>query len=369
MDPRKRNIFKPQNENFEIVPNIKEILQSLRISEDGYYKVLSISDDSDFQIHLRRPPNSCFVNNYFDEGLMAWKANIDIQPVFNHYKAVTYMCAYFSKSEDETSEAMKQAAKEAFKSNKTNIEQMRSVARVYATKRQCSVQEAVYILMPELWLRKTFPGVIFANSNLPENRFRICRSKEEIDELPEDSADIFKRNMIDRYIDGPTSTFLNGRYSILDGFCYAEFVAHYYLLPKNSNDSVNDNQPTVLQELILEVNHTACNYPGTIPLMNSKEKLKCRQVKAVLRYHVPNHHKFPKKYAHHLLFMFYPFRNEQRLISDNSGTYSEKLQEPGVIENQSPLCNKAHNSKSKRSKISSARVIVNTYLNYMILKF
>ena len=77
---------------------------------------------------------------------------------------------------------------------------MRSVARAYATKRECSVQEAVYILMPELWLRRTFPGVIFANSNLPENRFRICRSKEEIDELPEDSVDIFKRNMIDRYI-------------------------------------------------------------------------------------------------------------------------------------------------------------------------
>ena len=101
------------------------------------------------------------------------------------------MCAYFSKSEDETSEAMKQAAKEALKSNKTNIEQMRSVARAYATKRECSVQEAVYILMPELWLRKTFPGVIFANSNLTENRFRVCRSKEEIEELPEDIVLIF----------------------------------------------------------------------------------------------------------------------------------------------------------------------------------
>ena len=36
------------------------------------------------------------------------------------------MCAYFSKSEDEASEAMKQAAKEALNTNKTNIEQMRS---------------------------------------------------------------------------------------------------------------------------------------------------------------------------------------------------------------------------------------------------
>ena len=332
LDPKKRNILKPQNDNFEEVLNIKEILEELKISEDDYYKALSISDDSDFQIHLKRPPNSCFVNNYFDEGLIAWKANIDIQPVFNHYKAVTYMCAYFSKSEDETSEAMKQAAKEAFNSNKNNIEQMRSIARAYANKRECSVQEAVYILMPELWLRKTFPGVIFANSNLPENRFRICRSKEEIDELPEDSTDIFKRNMIDRYIDRPNHTFSSGKFSILDTFCFAEFVAHYYLLPKNSNDSVNDSQPTVLQELLLEVNHSACNYPSTIPLMNSKEKLKCRQVKAVLRYHVPNRHKFPEKYAHHLLFMFYPFRNEHGLKSDNTGTYAEKLQEPGIID-------------------------------------
>ena len=289
LDPRKRNILNPLNDNFEQIPNIEDILQELHISEVDYYKALSISTDSDFQMYLKRPPNSCFVNNYFDEGLIAWKANIDIQPVFNHYKAVTYMCAYFSKSEDETSEAMKQAAKEAFNSGKTNIEQMRAIARAYANKRECSVQEAVYILMPELWLRKTFRSgsVIFANSNIPENRFRICRSKEEIAELPEDSIDIFKRNMIDRYIDRPNHTFQNGKFAALDSFCYAEFLAHYYLLPKTSYESVNDSQPTVLQELLLEINHTACNYPSTIPVMNSKEKLKCRQVRAVLRYYVP----------------------------------------------------------------------------------
>ena len=36
-----------------------------------------------------------------------------MQRVFNQEKAVTYMCAYFSKAEDETSEAMKRAAKAA----------------------------------------------------------------------------------------------------------------------------------------------------------------------------------------------------------------------------------------------------------------
>ena len=38
------------------------------------------------------------------------------------------MCAYFSKSEDETSEAMKQATKEAVTTSKSKFEQMKAIA-------------------------------------------------------------------------------------------------------------------------------------------------------------------------------------------------------------------------------------------------
>ena len=72
--------------------------------------------------------------------------------------------------------------------------------------------------MPELWLRKSFLGVVFADSNLPENRYRMCRSKKDIDELPEDSCDVFKCNMIDRYIDRPNIAILGGKYKMLDTF-------------------------------------------------------------------------------------------------------------------------------------------------------
>ena len=90
-----------------------------------------ISDDNDFQIHYKRPPNSCFVNNYFCDGLMAWEDNLDIQPVFNHYKAVAYMCACFSKSENECSVAMKQAVRDAFENRLNNYEQMKSATNAY----------------------------------------------------------------------------------------------------------------------------------------------------------------------------------------------------------------------------------------------
>ena len=79
------------------------------------------------------------------------------------------MCAYFSKAEDETSEAMKQAAKEAPNARKTEFETMKAIAKAYSTKTECSVQEALYHILPELWLRKIFPKVIFLNSNMPES--------------------------------------------------------------------------------------------------------------------------------------------------------------------------------------------------------
>ena len=120
------------------------------------------------------------MNNYFCDGLMAWEASMDIQLVFNHYKAVAYMCAYLSKSEIECSVLMKQAAQDAFEKELDNYEQMKSVANAYINKNECSIQECVYHILPGQWLRKTFPGVIFSNSNVPEQYCRVCLNENKI---------------------------------------------------------------------------------------------------------------------------------------------------------------------------------------------
>jgi len=107
LNPWYNNILRPDEPNYNRPETIEEILENLDITKEEYEKALSISPDSGFQIHFRRLPNSCFINNYFAEDLMAWEANIDIQSVLDYYKAVSYMCAYLSKAEDEPSEAMK----------------------------------------------------------------------------------------------------------------------------------------------------------------------------------------------------------------------------------------------------------------------
>ena len=57
---------------------------------------------------------------------------------------------------------------------------MKAISQAYAFNRECSVQEDGYHSLPEFWLRKVFPGVIYANTNIQENRFRILRSQQEV---------------------------------------------------------------------------------------------------------------------------------------------------------------------------------------------
>ena len=89
------NNLDPNSKSFSNDLLIQEILSSMGITEDDYYWALSISPDNDYEIHLKRSTGSCFVNNYNPVLLKAWEANLDIQPVHNYFKALTYMTAYF----------------------------------------------------------------------------------------------------------------------------------------------------------------------------------------------------------------------------------------------------------------------------------
>ena len=94
LNPATKNFYNPSQYFYEPALSIDEILSHLKLTRAEYEDALSISDDNSFQTHTKRPPNSCFLNSYFADGLLAWEANLDIQPVYNHYKAISYMCTY-----------------------------------------------------------------------------------------------------------------------------------------------------------------------------------------------------------------------------------------------------------------------------------
>ena len=50
----------------------------------------------------------------------------------------------------------------------------------------------------------------------------MTKTQEELDELDDDSTDIFKSNIVERYIIRPTSI------ALVDSMCLAQFAAYYY---------------------------------------------------------------------------------------------------------------------------------------------
>ena len=173
---------------------------------------------------------------------------------------------------------MKQALKESLEKDAGSYKQMKSAAHAYSSKRECSLQETVYQVMPELWLKKVFPGVLYANSNIPEKRVKMMLSKKEISQLPKDCTDTYKRNMVNRYM-------IRLKDSIFEHLFYALFIKRYQLQPKPSE---NDSQPGVLDDKLFEANHSTTNsYPDAL-ILSSGEILHYRKGELVLWYHVYN---------------------------------------------------------------------------------
>lgn len=104
------------------------------------------------------------------------------------------MCSNLSKQEDEFSHAIEQVLTEFIEEN---LDKRHTLA--YATKIECSKKKAVYQVIPEFWLRKIFPGYIYANINTPEKRFTMMSNQKGISNLPDESMEILKKTILGRY--------------------------------------------------------------------------------------------------------------------------------------------------------------------------
>ena len=88
------------------------------------------------------------------------------------------------------------------------------------------VHKNVYHCTPELWLRKIFPATAFVRTDLPDKRLRVTKSQQNLEELDDESTDIFKSNIIEKYTIRPLNI------PAVNDLCLTEFVAYYYRVSK-----------------------------------------------------------------------------------------------------------------------------------------
>lgn len=109
----------------------------------------------------------------------------------------------------------------------------------------------------------------------------ICKKKgfypEDLSQRPHQSINIFKCDKLDQYINHPD----------------------------------NNYPPEELKDKLIEGNHKfQTSYPKAIPLLSSKDKIKCCKSQVVLKLHIPNRHTDPVDYYCHVVFLFFPFWKE-----------------------------------------------------------
>ena len=95
--PAKVNVLDPSKENYQRHSTIKEILLELSISSDEHNSACFTSEDNNYKVNFIRPPNSCFVSNYFSDGIKDWQANMDIQQFVMNIKLL-HICAPTSQN-------------------------------------------------------------------------------------------------------------------------------------------------------------------------------------------------------------------------------------------------------------------------------
>ena len=89
----------------------------------------------------------------------------------------------------------------------------------------------------------------------------------------------------------------------------------------------------MLTENLIEFQHTSENQESSLPekitLTDTNETMKRRKVKAVITHHTPNKSNEPEKLFHHLLMLYYPWRDESKLLHSDD-TYASKYYEPDI---------------------------------------
>ena len=101
------------------------------------------------------------------------------------------------------------------------LKKITAVVNAYLNKNECSVQECVYHALLGQWLKRTFRGVIFANSSIPEKGFFSVKMKIWFCQRIQKTYS--SENLIDRYNDLPNITSFSGKNRFLILFITQNF--------------------------------------------------------------------------------------------------------------------------------------------------
>ena len=281
----------------------EEFLKEIETTEEEYKKLISISQKGRVLI-LKRDVKERFINNYNDEMLLAWNANMDIQLALDPFAVISYIVNYVSKDETGMTSFLKEAL--AATSDKDTSEKLKALKTAYLTHRQMGASEAVYRVVPNMRLKDSNITCTFVNSGFPQNRssfFKKMKDDETLDENEHEEEEVeFEENEVDVdfglvKLQGRPGKFKQAvsvidRYSArpqsLKSMCLSQFAISYTYAQKSKlpKSVVFDDDGVSIQKSKESIFNTDEFLPQYIDLSSKNlGVLRLRSFPAILRIH------------------------------------------------------------------------------------
>ena len=231
----------------------------------------------------KREPNARWVNQYNEEMIRAWDANMDIQFVLDSYACAKYLMSYTTKPEREMSLLLQETHKECREGNMSVREEMKKLTGTFFNHRQVSVQEAIYraTKMPLVYSSR---GFVFVPAH--SNSCRFLKSQKILKEMDPEDDNIYMSNLADKYFDRPDDPEFD--------ICLADFSSQYEIISINRNVK---NPKTPIK---------------TLKTLHFAVKKRCGR-HAIIRYPYFNLETDRENYFENLLSLYLPIRSRNDL--------------------------------------------------------
>ncbi|XP_061393643.1 uncharacterized protein LOC133329165 [Musca vetustissima] len=201
---------------------------------------------------------------------------------------------------------LRDAVEEIRAGNHSIKQKLQHIAHKFISGTEISAQEATYCCLG-MRLSESSNAEVYINTGRPEERVFLLRPREQLQNLPPDSSDIYAVGILEHYVQRPDE---------LEHICLADFAANYkYSKSRRSNNREADYEeqdPEENAEQILRIFKLKDN-SGFV-----QEKIKPHVIR-YRRYNVNTHR---SDYFRELVMLFHPWRNEELdlLHNDNEAT-------------------------------------------------
>nr|XP_043868972.1 uncharacterized protein LOC122758736 [Solea senegalensis] len=215
-----------ENQSFDTV---EQLFESLNVTQEAFEDAFNRTTTGT-KVVLKRQVKEAWVNQYSEQLLKCWNANMDIQYVVDAYACVVYIISYISKAEKEMGLLLSNAQREAAKEGNVSAkEALKKLGGVYLHNRDVCAQEAVYRLT-NMHLKECSRKVMFVPTgenvvklSLPLN---VLKQRATTDDINTD--EMWMTSLVDRYKNRPNDSTFND-------MCITTFASEYRVISKNEN--------------------------------------------------------------------------------------------------------------------------------------